>query len=319
MQSLTHIEVPMTDAQFSHSITQVPQHLTALHDYTAVNRRPSNEWTSMQRVILGWLASSYTNSWTDIGRIFNAYFGHELPTKRGLSENAIHAMYYCMELQRDEKAAVAALQRSSGSHRSVDFVSEACSFVKRTASDLNIELLEHKLGSTLRATKATKSQTKKPRKRKTMDHDRHISEDASDPAVTPQTSAKRSCTSKKTSMDQDTGLLSPPSTNKTNRHLQTFLLPNRSTKPPRFDLQVSSLAYPDASLSKTSHSADGLIDSLAPSLEDTQVPTHVTSILDRRLPRLAFRTFNHESMGVNTTQLFGKSFRSLSPLTQPYS
>lgn len=305
----------MIDAAIYHSVNlAIPQVLTPPHDYTAVNRRPSNNWTSMQKVILGWLTSSYSNSITDIARIFNACFRDELPTRQGLSENAINTKRYSMQLKTDEKAAVVALQSSSCTLQSVDFVSVARSLVKRTASDLSVELLENKPGLSLRATKATKSQKSKRKKLKIIDHDRHISDNDSDSDLSPQPSAKRFCTPNQTSMDQYYGLLSPPSTKKINRHLQNSLLSNRTATNFKFDLQASSFAYQDANLSTTSHSADRLTNPPPHSLDDMQDHTKVTPNVKRHpLPRLAFRAFDLHSMGTNTSQLFGTSFESLIP------
>lgn len=198
MQPRIWNETPIIDTSFNNATSSALHSVhTEPFDYAAIKRRPSNEWTSMQKVILSWLASTYSNPSTDIGRIFNACFRDELPTQQGLSGNAINTMRYIMTLQADEKAAVAALQNSSCSSKSTDFVDLARSLVKRTASDINIELIENKLGSTPRPTKATNSQKDTKKKRKATVHERHMSSDDSDRAVTHQQAAEMPSTPRK--------------------------------------------------------------------------------------------------------------------------
>lgn len=304
MQPRIRNETPIIDTSFNSAVTSAPHSVhTEPFNYAAINRRPSNEWTSMQKVILCWLASSYSNPSTDIGRIFNACFEKELPTEQGLSGNAINTMRYIMKLQADEKAAVAALQNSSSSSKSMDFVDLARSLVKRTASDINIELIENKLGSTPRPTKATNSQKKTQKKRKATVHECPMSSDDCDCTVTHQQAAELPSTPRKKSKYQRNGLLSPPTTEKRHRHL------------PRLYAPASSFASQDTNLTQTSLSTNGFTSPSPPSLKDSQGPIDVSPNLERRLPRLAFRSFTPESMGINTSQLFGMLVGSLDTAT----
>ena len=120
------------------SVVQAPQSdLITCHDYNAVNARPKNKWTSMQRMIIGWLASSYSNPRYEIRKIFNIYFRDELPTTQVSSMGAVTSMSLSLKLQENEKAAIAALQSSSSSTKSVGSEGVAGNLVKQTASKSN--------------------------------------------------------------------------------------------------------------------------------------------------------------------------------------
>lgn len=159
MQYLKHVEVPVVQDFVSKAIVQ--QALTQCQDYTALDRRPNNEWTYMQRVILGWLKTSYSNSWRDVAKILNACFTHELPTQEGLSKEAIATMWNHIRLSADEQAAIAALQACSSQKKSTSFHGMTRSLVRRIARELGIELLEKKHEPMLKPMQSRQSQLKK--------------------------------------------------------------------------------------------------------------------------------------------------------------
>ena len=126
------------------------------NDYTALKRKPSNRWTPNQRVVLA-LLTSFKNDWKDITKIFNALFRDELPRKDGLSEDALRAMSYCVELRPAEVDALALLQAPSISTDGISFEAMARSWIERTAEALGIVLMHRNLGTPPRATKKIKA------------------------------------------------------------------------------------------------------------------------------------------------------------------
>jgi len=283
--------------------------MIACHDYSAVKASPKNKWTSMQRIILGWLASSYSNPRHEIRKIFNIYFRDELPTTQGLSVGAITSMSLSLKLQEDEKAAIAALQSSSSSTKSVGFEGIVGNLVKQTASDLGIELVEKKHRTLSRATKVMKPRKNIHKKRKAPILDNRMSDDdnsetnyCSDSGgdMIPPTFNKRVCTPGTKRTPQNTGLPSPLSTTTS-------------------DLQASSCGHQYADMSETSDSAHGFPSPSPTGVRDMPTPAVNTPIFGgKKLPRLVFRAFSRDSMGINGPQGFGTSFRSPNPPVQAF-
>ena len=127
----------------------------ALDDYTAVKRKPTNNWTGNQRVLLAFLVS-HEISWKDVTRLFNACFQNDLINQEGLSIGALSSMHYCMELCPDEEAAVKLLTNPASSIQSFCFESLTKALIKQIAKHLSIQLIPRQPGSIPRPTKHSK-------------------------------------------------------------------------------------------------------------------------------------------------------------------
>ena len=155
------------------------------YDYTAISRRPANVWTANQRVVLAYLAR-YENSWREISRIFNSIFQAELPAQEGISCGAVASMWHSMQLNADEKAALARLSSATRSRESVELETITYASIRAVASNLNISLIESNSGAgSDRKRKASSLSTTR------------ISDDRDWSDADPHTPTKRSCQSQR--------------------------------------------------------------------------------------------------------------------------
>ena len=129
--------------------------IVACDDYTATKRKPTNIWTSNQRVLLAYLAS-HDNTWKDITKLFNSCFQHDMSNQEGLSQGAITSMHYCMELRSDEEAALTSLTTPISSNQPFRFDSLIKVLVDQTAKSLGINLIARTPNSVPRATRLSK-------------------------------------------------------------------------------------------------------------------------------------------------------------------
>lgn len=178
MRHFKHIEMFSQKTPVEDTFEEAPnKRLAPCNDYSAVTRRPNHEWTSTQKVILAWLASSYENSWLDLTKLFKAYFIDELPDQPTLSVGAISSIYYCMHLHSDEEAAVSKLRSANILRNAVSFEDSVRALVKRLAADLEIELVCRNPGGPSRTKKAMKSYDGHQTKRKASNLDDSTWED----------------------------------------------------------------------------------------------------------------------------------------------
>ena len=193
-------------------------------DYTAVARRPVNIWTSKQRIVLAWLAS-HDNSWSEVTRIFNAYFKDELPDKNGLTRGAVSSMAHGMELNDYEEDTLAMIEKLSSSIWDYKFATETVQFVENIARSLGIIPVRRNSDSVTQPKRVARCLTKKTSKRKASELDsliiRHSSttipeRDRGD--IGPQTPIKQANNSpirrfaQSPRHDVFTGFPTPPST-----------------------------------------------------------------------------------------------------------
>lgn len=320
MQYLCRVEVPCRRGYQANAANQVKgDGLVACNDYTAVTRNPQNQWTSMQRTILGFLATSYSNPWSEISKIFNACFRDELSNP--LSMQAIRSMAYDMKLEMEEKAAIASMKYSPSSTISSGLEGVIQALVRRTASDLSIQLVINEPEPSSRARQLSQYQVHSKRKADLLDHDGPDdcpnAFKTSDTYSAAESSSKRRCTPTKKDTNQNIGLLSPPFTKKTNRNFQNFTVPIRSLSTPGFQIRQSSPASRAESFPEDMSGAQSLAVPSLSSLRDFKPSGDDTRHKDRmRLPRLAFRTFDDKSMGINGPQLFGMYFHILNAQSQ---
>ena len=67
------------------------------HGLSPLDRQPSNPWTNLQKMILMLLVENYRTSWTTTRRIFNEIFRQEIPSRYGLTTNALRTYYWGMK------------------------------------------------------------------------------------------------------------------------------------------------------------------------------------------------------------------------------
>ena len=80
----------------SQLLTPSPSPTISSHeeDWSPLDRQPSNPWTNLQKVTLVLLIENYRTSWTTTKLVFNETFKQEIPSRFGLSQNALRTYYW---------------------------------------------------------------------------------------------------------------------------------------------------------------------------------------------------------------------------------